>query len=138
VWEAICDVIGKRNGRPTRATPTRPPPARLKHIFGAVEAWTMTKTKFEAMEILDKYDIPATDPVDERVGEDQSLRATAQWWRSIIRPRQVPDSRQPDQTVEPCVRGEALTSARRTHRGNPARGARFEGATLAEYLASPG
>ena len=37
------------------------PPARLSRlneIFARVEQWTMTKTKFEAMEILNKDDIP--------------------------------------------------------------------------------
>jgi len=31
---------------------------RLNEIFGRIEQWTMTKTKFEAMEILNKDDIP--------------------------------------------------------------------------------
>jgi formyl-CoA transferase len=38
------------------------PAARLLHlapIFARIEQWTMTKDKFEAMEILNQYDIPA-------------------------------------------------------------------------------
>ena len=31
---------------------------RLNEIFARIEQWTMTKTKFEAMEILNKDDIP--------------------------------------------------------------------------------
>jgi formyl-CoA transferase len=31
---------------------------RLRHIFNCNERWTMTKTKLEAMEILNTYDIP--------------------------------------------------------------------------------
>src|SRR5216110_2587199 len=59
VWEAICKVIG----RPEWLTDPRysTPPARLSRlneIFARIEQWTMTKTKFEAMEILNKDDIP--------------------------------------------------------------------------------
>ena len=31
---------------------------RLKEVFAAVEAWTSTKTKFEAMALLNEHDIP--------------------------------------------------------------------------------
>jgi Predicted acyl-CoA transferases/carnitine dehydratase len=59
VWGAICDVIGKPEWKtdPDYATPNARLP-RLKHIFGTIEQWTMTKTKFEAMDILNKLDIP--------------------------------------------------------------------------------
>jgi formyl-CoA transferase len=36
----------------------------------------MTKTKFEAMDILNRDDIPCGDPVDKGIIEDRSLRAT--------------------------------------------------------------
>src|SRR5215510_9554181 len=41
---------------PDYATPDARLP-RLDHIFNTIEQWTKTKTKFEAMEILNKYDI---------------------------------------------------------------------------------
>src|SRR5450755_4996284 len=56
------------------------PPARLKRlneIFGRIEQWTMTKNKFEAMEILNKDDIPCGPILSmKELIEDQSLRAT--------------------------------------------------------------
>ncbi|MDR3536789.1 MAG: formyl-CoA transferase [Acetobacteraceae bacterium] len=78
VWESICDVIGKPEWKsdPDYAKPPARLP-RLKHIFDTIEQWTMTKTKFEAMEILDKYDIPCGPILSmKELAEDQSLRAT--------------------------------------------------------------
>jgi formyl-CoA transferase len=57
---AICKVIGEESWitDPSYATPKARLP-HLKTIFSRIEEWTKTKTKFEAMEILNKYDIPA-------------------------------------------------------------------------------
>ncbi|OQW80830.1 MAG: formyl-CoA transferase, partial [Proteobacteria bacterium ST_bin15] len=50
---------------------------KLNAIFARIEQWTMTKTKFEAMEILNKYDIPCGPILSmKEIAEDQSLRAT--------------------------------------------------------------
>src|SRR3974390_1380401 len=59
VWGAICDVIGEPAWKTHAdfATPAARLP-RLNEIFGRIEQWTMTKTKFEAMDILNQYDIP--------------------------------------------------------------------------------
>ena len=78
VWAKICEVIGKPEWAtdPDYATPAARLP-RLKAIFAAVEEWTMTKTKFEAMEILNKYDIPCGPILSmKELAEDQSLRET--------------------------------------------------------------
>lgn len=78
VWEAICDVIGEPEWKthPDYATPKARLP-RLKQIFDRIEQWTMTKTKFEAMEILNKYDVPCGPILSmKELAEDQSLRAT--------------------------------------------------------------
>src|SRR5947199_4209483 len=78
VWEKICDVIGEPGWKthPDYATPNARLP-RLKHIFDRIEKWTMTKTKFEAMDILNKYDIPCGPILSmKELAEDQSLRAT--------------------------------------------------------------
>jgi formyl-CoA transferase len=78
VWEAICDVIGEPGWKthPDYATPK----ARLPHlneIFGRIEEWTMTKTKFEAMDILNEFDIPCGPILSmKELAEDRSLRAT--------------------------------------------------------------
>src|SRR5258705_5904177 len=78
VWEAICDVIGEPGWKthPDYATPKARLP-RLNEIFARVEQWTMTKTKFDAMEILNKYDVPCGPILSmKELAEDASLRAT--------------------------------------------------------------
>jgi formyl-CoA transferase len=78
VWEKICDVIGEPTWKtdPNYAKPPARLP-RLNEIFGRIEQWTMTKTKFEAMEILNKDDIPCGPILSmKELAEDKSLRAT--------------------------------------------------------------
>ena len=49
----------------------------LKSIFARIEEWTMTKTKFEAMDILNKLDIPCGPILSmKEIAEEPSLRAT--------------------------------------------------------------
>jgi formyl-CoA transferase len=46
-------------------------------IFATVEEWTKTMTKFEAMDILNKYDIPCGPILSmKEIAEEPSLRAT--------------------------------------------------------------
>jgi formyl-CoA transferase len=78
VWGAICDVIGKPEWKtdPDYATPNARLP-RLRHIFATVEQWTMTKTKFDAMDILNKLDIPCGPILSmKELAHEPSLRAT--------------------------------------------------------------
>ena len=78
VWEAICDVIGKPEWKtdPDYAKPGARLP-RLKAIFNTIEQWTMTKTKFEVMEICNAVDIPVGPILSmKELAEDQSLRKT--------------------------------------------------------------
>jgi formyl-CoA transferase len=78
VWEAICDVIGEPGWKthPDYAKPAARLP-RLNEIFARIEQWTMTKSKFEAMEILNNYDVPCGPILSmKELAEDQSLRAT--------------------------------------------------------------
>jgi formyl-CoA transferase len=78
VWEAICDVIGE----PTWKTDPKyaKPEARLPHlneIFERIERWTMTKDKFEAMEILNEHDIPCGPILSmKELLDEPSLRET--------------------------------------------------------------
>src|ERR1700720_3236209 len=78
VWGAICDLIGKPEWKtdPDYATPPARLP-RLRHIFDTIEQWTMTKTKFEVMDICNKYDIPVGPILSmKEIAEEESLRAT--------------------------------------------------------------
>jgi formyl-CoA transferase len=78
VWKAICKVIGKDQWitDPNFATPDARLP-RLKEVFAAVEQWTVTKNKFEAMELLNKHDVPCGPILSmEELAAEPSLRAT--------------------------------------------------------------
>jgi formyl-CoA transferase len=78
VWKDICEVIG----RPEWLTDPRyaTPKGRLPHlmeIFGEIEKWTMTKTKFEAMDLLNQHDIPCGPILSmKEIAEEPSLRKT--------------------------------------------------------------
>jgi formyl-CoA transferase len=78
VWKEICNVIGKEEWitDPDYATPNARLP-RLKEIFATIEQWTLTKTKFEAMDILNEHDIPCGPILSmEELAAEPSLRAT--------------------------------------------------------------
>ena len=78
VWGAICKVIGKEGWitDPDYATPEARLP-RLRSIFDTIEKWTETKDKFEAMDILNKYDIPCGPILSMReIANEPSLRVT--------------------------------------------------------------
>jgi formyl-CoA transferase len=78
VWEKVCDVIGKPEWKTDPGFAT--PPARLDKlnlIFDTVEAWTMTRTKFEVMEICNPLDIPVGPILSmKEIAEEPSLRET--------------------------------------------------------------
>ena len=78
VWGAICKVIGKEGWitDPGYAKPKARLP-KLKEIFATIEEWTKTKTKFEAMDILNEFDIPCGPILSMReIAHEPSLRAT--------------------------------------------------------------
>jgi formyl-CoA transferase len=78
VWKEICKVIGKEDWstNPDYATPNARLP-RLKEVFAAIEAWTVTKTKFEAMKLLNEHDIPCGPILSmKEIAEERSLRTT--------------------------------------------------------------
>jgi len=78
VWEKICDLIGEP-GWKTHPDYAKPPARlpRLKEIFGRIEQWTMTKTKFEVMNECNALDIPVGPILSmKEIAEEPSLRAT--------------------------------------------------------------
>lgn len=78
VWKNICDVIGKPDWKenPEYAKPVNRLP-KLNEIFGAIEDWTMTKTKFEVMDICNALNIPVGPILSmKEISEDESLRQT--------------------------------------------------------------
>ena len=78
VWGHICDIIGEPGWKTDEKYAT--PPARLPHlneIFARIEQWTMSKEKFEVMEICNPKDIPCGPILSmKELAEEPSLRAT--------------------------------------------------------------
>jgi formyl-CoA transferase len=78
VWPAVCHVIGEPDWITDEAYAT--PQARLLHlkpIFARIEQWTMSMDKFEAMEILNRHDIPCGPILSmKEIASEPSLRAT--------------------------------------------------------------
>jgi len=78
IWEKVCDVIGKPEWK-TESGYAKPPERleKLNEIFGAIEQWTMTKTKFEVMDICNPHDIPVGPILSmKEISEDEGLFAT--------------------------------------------------------------
>jgi formyl-CoA transferase len=78
VWEKVCDVIGEPEWKtaPGYATPAERLD-KLDAIFGRIEEWTMTKTKFEVMDICNPHDIPVGPILSTKeIMEDEGLRKT--------------------------------------------------------------
>ena len=78
VWKNVCDVIGKPEWKEAEGYAT--PPERLdklNEIFDAVEQWTMTKDKFEVMDICNPLNIPVGPILSmKEIAEDPGLRET--------------------------------------------------------------
>jgi formyl-CoA transferase len=78
VWKNICKLIGKPEWKekPGYATP----PERLdkiKQIFDTIEEWTMTKDKFDVMELCNPLNIPCGPILSmKEIAEEASLRET--------------------------------------------------------------
>ncbi len=78
VWKQVCEVIGKLEWieHPDYAMPAARF-SRLNEIFNEIEKWTMTRTKFDVMDILNKVDIPCGPILSmKEIAEDASLYAT--------------------------------------------------------------
>jgi formyl-CoA transferase len=78
VWGKVCDIIGKPEWTedPDYATPAARLP-RLNEVFDAIEQWTMTRTKYEVMEICNPLDIPVGPILSmKELAEESSLRNT--------------------------------------------------------------
>ncbi len=78
VWGNVCDVIGKPEWKDAEGYAT--PPERLdklNEIFERIEEWTMTKTKFEVMDICNPLNIPVGPILSmKELMEDEGLRKT--------------------------------------------------------------
>jgi len=75
-WEPICRAIGKPEWIDDPAYMTAQ--ARQPHIFdifNTIEEWLADKTKFEAVDILRKFDIPCSPVLSmKEIANDESLR----------------------------------------------------------------
>jgi formyl-CoA transferase len=78
IWEKVCDVIDEP-GWKTKPGYAKPPDRldKLNEIFARIEQWTMTKDKFEVMEICNALDIPVGPILSmKEISEDEALYAT--------------------------------------------------------------
>ncbi|MFO7759265.1 MAG: formyl-CoA transferase [Roseovarius sp.] len=78
VWDHVCDVIGAPEWKDA---PGFSNPAerldKLDEIFGRIEEWTKTKTKFEVMDICNPLNIPVGPILSTKeILEDEGLRRT--------------------------------------------------------------
>jgi formyl-CoA transferase len=77
VWEPLMNKIGRPEliDHPDYATPEARLP-HLKEIFGVIEGWTITKTKWEAFEQLNEINVPCGPVLSTKdLIEDEGLRA---------------------------------------------------------------
>ncbi|HUG22711.1 formyl-CoA transferase [Piscinibacter sp.] len=75
-WEPICDAIGKPEWKtdPDYTTAKARQP-HITKIFDTIEVWLAGKTKFEAVDILRKFDIPCSPVLSmKELANDPSLR----------------------------------------------------------------
>ena len=78
VWGPICDLIGEPTWKtdPEFATPRARLP-KLNQIFGRIEDWTMTMSKFEVMNACNAVDIPVGPILSmKEIADEKSLRDT--------------------------------------------------------------
>ena len=77
-FEGLAKVIGHEDWLedPEWNTPKARLP-KLDHMFSEIEKWTMTKTKFEAMDILNPLNVPCGPILSmKELAEEESLRET--------------------------------------------------------------
>ena len=78
IWEKVCDVIGEPEWK-TMEGYAKPADRldKLNEIFERIEQWTMTKTKFEVMDVCNPLDIPVGPILSmKEIAEDEGLYAT--------------------------------------------------------------
>ena len=78
VWKQWCQVLGREDliEDPEWATPEARLP-KLEQAFALIEEWTMTKDKFEVMDILNPLNIPCGPILSmKELAEEPSLRET--------------------------------------------------------------
>ncbi len=75
-WAPICKAIGREEWIDDPAYNTaRARQDKIFDIFNTIEGWLADKTKFEAVDILRKFDIPCSPVLTmKEIAEDKSLR----------------------------------------------------------------
>ena len=123
VWGAVCDVIGQPQWKtdPEYATPAQRLP-RMNAIFAAIEQWTMSKTKFEVMDICTPLNIPVGPILSmQELAAEPSLRASGAVVE-VDHPQRgaLLIGGLPGQTFRLRSASDAVAVARRAYRGNSA------------------
>ena len=103
-WDPICDAIGKPEWKNDPAYNT--PKGRQPHIidiFATIEDFIEDKTKYEAVDILRKFDIPCAPVLSmkELLHDDVAAQERLDRRGAAQGARQLLDRRQPDQVLRP-------------------------------------
>ena len=117
--------------RASRTSPT---------IFATIEDWLKDKTKFEAVDILRKFDIPCAPVLSmkELLHDDVAARERLDRRSAAQGARQLPHGRQPDQVLGHEARGHRLAAAGRAHRRGAGRAGLQQGQQIATLHAGQG
>jgi formyl-CoA transferase len=75
-WERTCQAIGKPEwGEDPDYSTARARQHRIFDIFAEIEKWLADKTKYEAVDILDKFEVPCAPVLSmKEIAEDPALR----------------------------------------------------------------
>ena len=127
-WEPICDALGKPEWKndPAYNTPRGRQP-HIMDIFATIEDFIKDKTKFEAVDIFRKFDIPCAPVLSmKELLHDESLRKSG----SIVEvPHKVRGSYftvgSPIKFSDTQARGHRLAAAGRAHRRRAGRAGLF-------------
>jgi len=77
-WSPICEALGRPEWikDPNYSTPKARQP-HIMEIFATIEAWLADKTKFEAVEMLRKFEVPCAPVLSmKEIENDPALRAS--------------------------------------------------------------
>ncbi len=123
-WERTAEAIGRPEwvDDPGYST-ARARQDKIFDIFAEIEKWLADKTKYEAVDILRKWEVPCAPVLSmKEIADDPTLRKSG----SVVEVEQkgrgtYPDRRQPDQVLGVQARDQGRAAARRAHRRGPCR-----------------
>ena len=121
-WKRTAEVIGRPEWAEDPGYSTAlARQDKIFEIFAEIEKWLADKTKYEAVDVLRKWEVPCAPVMSmKELAVDPALRESGHRRRGGSEgPRDVPDRRQPDQVLRVQARDQGRAAARRAHRRGP-------------------